>query len=57
MGEPGEMAAVFLAIESLIVLAELAVIELQSLIITSGDAELAGVVEVEGGYFGAFGEV
>lgn len=57
MGEPGEMAAVFLAIESLIVLAELAVIELQGLIITSGDAELAGVVEVEGGYFGAFGEV
>lgn len=51
------MASVLLAVESLAVLAELAVIQLQCLVVASGDTKLAGVIKVKGGNFGAFGEV
>lgn len=51
------MAPVLLAVERLAVLAELAVIQLQCLVVASGDTKLAGVIKVKGGDLGAFGEV
>lgn len=57
MREPRQMAPVLFAVECLAVFAKFAVVELQCLVVARGDTELAGVIEIEGGDFGAFGEV
>lgn len=51
------MAPILLAVERLAVLTELAVIQLQCLVVASGDTKLAGVIKVKGGNFSAFSEV
>lgn len=55
--EAGEVGAVFLAHESFDVLAFFGIVEEEGVVGAGGQAELAGVVEVEGCYRGfGFGE-